>query len=375
MKLIFTLAIALLSPQASPHMPDMPEPVRFAIEGRKLLAQHEAGFDLKEVCPKQKSNSKKSGARCHKVLGQFDVALAIKRGNEPFKIVEADGRSCVSKSRGFSLTCYTRNGKTNGVNTEFVVNEPSGYQVYALRRVIGAPKQYKEVVYTPYNEFLNTASVRQFGKAYLDKVVLGAYQDLHQHGVRSLANKGAFVHDRVPRQLIERLILVEHIDHGRFFNEPTIDLMKEVYTILALNQGLAYNYAKSTAAARGLLQVIPPTYAGLKRVYPSAALAPDFVSGMTNHHNAVKAAILLADHDVGVIPDVSTRAFLLDGKNLAKRQDYTCSAYNGGPARAMSILMKEKDHVRDNHNAENRTYVAKCRAVAQVAASVVVARF
>jgi hypothetical protein len=261
------------------------------------------------------------------------------------------------------------------VNTEFVVDAPSGYQVYAIRRVIGAPKAYKEVVYTPYGDFLNTISVRQFGKAYLDELVLGAYQDLAMKQVHSLVNKKAFVHERVPRRMIEQLVLVEHIDHSRFAKESTVDLMKEVYTILAVNGGLAYNYAKSSAAARGLLQVIPKTYTGLKNVYPSARLMPDFVVGMTNHHNAVKAAILLADHDVGVIPDVPTRASLLNPQNAAKYRDYTCSAYNGGPARAMSILVRGNDHVRDNPNLENRTYVQKCRAVASVAASVSVAGF
>lgn len=364
-------ALLLFPLLAIAQMVNMPESVKLSFEGRKLLEHHEAGFTTKEVCDKPKS--KKAKPKCRKALDQFDVALAVKRGNEPFKIVEANGHTCVSKTSGFSLTCYTRNGKTNGVNTEFVVNSPAGYQVYALRRVIGAPKAYKEVVYTPYNDFLNTASVRSYGKAYLDQLVLGAYQDLAQRKVRSLANRQAFVHERVPRQMIEQLALVEHIDHGRFAKEPTVDLMKEVYTILAVNGGLAYNYAKSTASARGLLQVIPPTYAGLKKVYPSAGLTPDFLAGMTNHHNAVKSAILLADHDVGVIPDVSTRAFLLHEKNRAKYRDYTCSAYNGGPARAMSILVKGKDHVQDNRNPENRTYVAKCRAVANIATSVVIA--
>ncbi len=338
--------------------------VKLTHEGRNLLQRHEAGFNLKKACVMAKGKGK-SKVTCRNILGEFDVALAVKRAGEPFKVVEVLGRSCVSKTLGFETSCARLpNGKTNGVNTQFEVLKPGGYQVFAIRRVITDAKRYKEVVYTPYADFFDTPSVRRQGDLYIEGVITSAYKDLETRRVRSLANREAFVHDRVPRQVIENLVVVEHIDHARFAKEPIVDLAKEVYTILGVNKGLAYNYAKSSAQARGLLQVIPSTYAGLKRAYPNAGLVDDFVAGMTNHQNAIKAAILLADHDVGVIPDVSLRTRLF--ADIQKYRDYVASAYNGGPARAMSLLVKGQDHERDNRNQENRIYVAKIRAVAKI---------
>lgn len=348
----------------------MPPQVQLALEGRDFLEKHEAGYSLTTHCKKKTFRNPR--VLCTNSVGQFNVALAVKREGEPFKKVLVDGRTCASKTEGFDVVCLRRRGKTNGVNTQFAVVEPQGYVVYALRRVVTSGDSYREVVYTPYVEALDTPMVREYGKAYLQLLTQEVYRELEGRKIRSLVSREAYVHERVPQEVIENLIVIEHIDHERFETEPMVGLVREVYTILGVNLGLAYNYAKSTAGARGLLQVIPSTYAGMQRKYPEAGLVSDFVHGMTDHHNAIKAAILLADHDVGIIPKTMHRSQLLEVRNRLKYQDYVASAYNGGPSRSVRLLLSGKDHVHDNPNPENRIYVAKMRALAKVALESVV---
>ncbi len=349
---------------ASQGVGQIPEMVRIAGEARKLLEKESSGFSTKNSCVVWKDRTQ----HCKQGIENFGVALAVKRSNEPMKVIFVDGKTCLSKTSGYVTDCYTRNGKTNGVNTEFTVE--GGYKVYAIKRVIGSAGNFKEVVYTPYSDYLNTKEVRSYGMKYLDRLIATAYEDLKRSDVRSLINSNALVSERVPHDIIQQLIIVEHVDHGRFRSEEMVNLVKEVYAIIGLNQGIAYSYAKSSAKALGLLQVIPGTYAGLKRRYVSAGLLDDFVAGMTSHHNAVKTAILLADHDVGVIKDSVIRAQLLASK--AKYRDYVASAYNGGPARAGMILIRGEDHVLHNKNSENKIYVEKIRKVAGMPQSVII---
>lgn len=323
-----------------------------------------AGFRVKKTCGATAART--TGKFCVDTIGQFDVLLAIKKEGEPFFSVRVDGNTCLSKDVRFAIFCYVRGGKTNGINTEFKVSSPSGYKVYAIRRVTSVVSHFTEGIYTPYSDELNTPEVRRYGKAYLERMIQEAYQDLAERGVRSLRHRNEFVHDRVPKDIIEYLIVIEHLEHGRLRRETLADLMQEVYAVVGLNQSIAFGYTKSPASARGLMQVIPSTYGGLRRIYPSAGLLPEFVEGTLDHENAVKAAALLIDHDIGIIPHIKMRDLIRDCSSSAKCLDYVSSAYNGGPYRALRLLLSGQDHVIDNSNLENKVYVAKMRAVAKV---------
>jgi len=53
------------------------------------------------------------------------------------------------------------------------------------------------------------------------------------------------------------------------------------------------NYvAVSTAGAGGMIQMIPRTYAAIREQHPDAQLQADFVNGMRDHSNALKAMLL-----------------------------------------------------------------------------------
>ena len=89
-KLMWTLVLALLSSVASAQAMEMPELVKLAMEGRKILESHKAGFTLRDDCVKQKSK-KKVISVCKKVVDEYGVSLAVKRAGEPFQILQANG--------------------------------------------------------------------------------------------------------------------------------------------------------------------------------------------------------------------------------------------------------------------------------------------
>lgn len=346
-----------------------------AQQAREILSRpsNAAGFVEEQKCfslkPEKGKKGKKAPAKqkCTKELKSLDVVLAIRRdGDKDFTLIEAVGSGpnlCVSKTTGFETRCrLSRLGKTNGVNTEFEIERPTGYKVYAIRRVVNDPGGRKEAVYTPYSEKLNTAGVRRAGIAYVESVIDKATRELRAHGVRSLIDPRCLVADLAPKEVIRRLVLIEHIDEDRFRREGFSVLVKEVYTTYGLNQGIAYNYAVSSAKARGMFQIIPKTYQAMRTTYPTAKLKENFIAGTKDHVNAAMAAILLADHDVSLLPK-AMRPSIFAGSGPG---DYIASSYNGGPSRPIRILKTGGDLVKNNPNPENKTYVLKMRATSAV---------
>lgn len=336
--------------------------VMWAKQGRDFLSEpgRQAGFEEKKVCPKPQKGKKKK-PKCATELKSLDVLLAVRRENDKsFTLVEAAGSGpnlCVSKTAGFVTKCYVNHyGATNGVNTEFEIESPPGYRVYAIRRVVNNPGGRKEVVYTPYSDKLNLPEVRAAGEKYIDSVVNKAIAELRTLKATSLRDRSKLLADMVPRETITRLVLIEHIDEERFRKEPFAKLALEVYTTYGLNQTIAYNYAVSSAGARGMFQIIPKTYYAMIETCPLAKLKPSFVEGTRDHQNAAKAAMCLADHDVSLVP--TKYRHLLAGKTLS---EYVASSYNGGPSRPIKILKEGHDLVVHNLNSENRLYVMKMR--------------
>src|SRR5678815_4433459 len=92
--------------------------------------------------------------------------------------------------------------------------------------------------------------------------------------------------------IAERLATVEHVDHMRFRTEFQPNIFNDIFTLYALNEGQTYRYSVSSAGAGGMVQMIPSTYAMIRRMYPNVALIPDFVEGMRNHVNATQAMLL-----------------------------------------------------------------------------------
>ena len=129
--------------------------------------------------------------------------------------------------------------------------------------------------------------------------------------------------------MAERLCIVEHVDHERFRREPRKALLEEVYALYALNELDTYRYSVSTAGAGGMVQMIAPTYAFLRRRYPTVGLNPDFVAGMRNHGNALEA---MCSTSATRERFNRTRTWRSERHSLARRASDR-AGYNSHPAR------------------------------------------
>jgi hypothetical protein len=128
----------------------------------------------------------------------------------------------------------------------------------------------------------------------------------------------------------------EHIDPGEFKSAGLArGLAERVLTIIATNREKAYAYSISPAGARGLVQMIPSTYALLLNKYTSAGLPSNFFACMADPVNAVMAQVLLCDADWEAI---NARSFI----SRDRVGPYLAAAYNGGVGRVLSVLAHDQ---------------------------------
>lgn len=245
--------------------------------------------------------------------------------------------------------------KFNGVNTRFTVNKPAGGKVLALKYLItpvesgskaAIEKALYSGVYVPYSPELVTAEVSSYGAQYLDGVIAQAVVQLQN--TPSISSPGKSIPAAIEPGLVRSLLYAEHMDTSEFLNTAdTKQLIAKINVLLAGNEGETWKYSVSSAGAAGISQFIPSTYASLVKRHPEANLIPDFVTGMRNHVNGVKATYLLLDD---YIKEVETRAG--DAFLAAHAFDYGVAAYNGGPVRVAKTAIAYGPLWSQDHSAD-----------------------
>lgn len=348
--------------------------IELARRAREILSQpqyvttHSSEVKCSQVKPAKKEKGKNAEQKetCRRVLKAVDVFLGISQGDDRLVVINAAGSGpamCSSKTAEFDTKCYVNSlGETNGMNTEFEIVHPENYRVYGIARVYNGPDGPTKGVYTPYSDRLNIPPVRQAGREYVDSVIDKAFHELRVRGVSSRIDPTRLVADLASKDIVRRLVLIEHIDVYRFLREPMRDLVNEVYVTYGLNQENAYNFSRSDANAHGMFQIIPRTYQAMSEKYPTANLNRDFVAGTKDHVNAAIAAILLIDYNIGELPN-TLRSVMYKHSLVG---DYVASSYNGKPSRPFRLLKAKQDFVKHNDNFENRHYIMKMRAVANL---------
>ncbi len=153
---------------------------------------------------------------------------------------------------------------------------------------------------------------------------------------RKLARLGEPI-DPALIDVAERLCHVEHTDHKRFLSEDSAALFDEIRTLYALNAGDTYRYSVSSAGAGGMVQMIPPTYKGIREQHPKAALKADFVEGMRDHANATQAMLLYMQDTWDYLKKQEEVAAALEG-GLATREELLAAGYNSNPMRLPKYL-------------------------------------
>ncbi len=235
-----------------------------------------------------------------------------------------DYETMLTSSRGTSLR--VRIVRPNYVNTAVIVSDHTGKQLSPL--VVEYPIEkfgkFREMAYyTSAHPALLSPEVVKTGQQYVRTMVDLAAKRLH--------DKGHIVQPSI-LDIAERLCLVEHVDHDRFRKENRRAVYEEVFALFALNELDTYKYSVSSAGAGGMVQMIPATYAMMRRHYPAIGLNPDFVLGMRNHGNALEAMLLymhMTWRDLSLNEDV----IYAMSSGWATQPELLAAGYNSNPAR------------------------------------------
>ena len=221
--------------------------------------------------------------------------------------------------------------RANGVNTPIQLVDNNG--VAQLPLLIQYPVEkggrYVETAYyMSTHPGLVTPDVVNAGKLYVHNVIEIARDRLRQ--------KGVSVQPGVA-DVAERLATVEHVDHDRFRKEYQKNIFDDIFTLYALNEGQTFRYSVSSAGAGGMVQMIPSTYAMIRRLYPQAGLMPDFVEGMRNHVNATQAMLLYMQMTWNDLSSNSTIAEAM-ASGIASQKQLMAAGYNSNPAKLSGYI-------------------------------------
>jgi len=237
-------------------------------------------------------------------------------------------------TRGAEVTVSTSLGlpvrltvvRPNYVNTAVVIADMQGRQLNPLLVEYPIEKggRFTEMAYyTSAHPALLSPEVVRHGKNYVRSML-----DL---AARRLKDKGKVISPQLV-DIAERLCVVEHVDHQRFRTEDRRRLYEEVYALFALNELDTYRFSVSSAGAGGMVQMIPSTYAMVRRMHPSVGLNPDFVAGMRNHGNALEA-MLLYMQDTWNGLGLNQEVLEVMANRQATQPELVAAGYNSNPAR------------------------------------------
>ncbi len=289
--------------------------------------------------------NKKTG-KTAKVISKYnltdkDIALAILdpvSGNIVTTVGRQNGKTMVFPDPAVSvkLTYF------NGVNSRFEVDQPPSGTVLALKYLISNPdsgskaaieKGLSPSLYVPYSQNLNTPDVIAYGQNYLNGVINTVVGQLY--GLPSSAIPGETITQAVPPAFIKSLVYAEHSDTTAILNGNAKDALDQMNISLALNGPDTYKYSVSNDgyASRGIAQFVKSTYNSLVQRHPEAFLNPDYVAGMQDHVNSIKAMYLLLDDYAGDVRIKASQGFV-----QSRVFDYGAASYNGGTTRVAKAV-------------------------------------
>lgn len=223
--------------------------------------------------------------------------------------------------------------RPNGVNTPVMITDYTNRSHLPL--MVQYPVERKGIYhetayYMSTHPGLVTPEVINAGKLYVRNTIDVAREKLRQ--------KGIIIAPHVA-DMAERLSIVEHVDHYRFRTEPHQNIYSDIFSLYALNEGQTYRYSVSSAGAGGMIQMIPATYASIRRRFYNVGLNPDFVEGMRNHANAAQAMLLYIQttfDDLVANPTVANAM----ATGIATEGELLSAGYNSNPAKLAGYIKR-----------------------------------
>ncbi len=285
-------------------------------------------------------------------LALFDVAsaqtdlLSLSKGS--FLLKDADCLSITTSGRSVRVRIV----RANGVNTAVTVTDTATRRALVplvVQFPIEKKGTLKEVAYySSAHPALISPAVIAGGQTYVTTML--------DRAAAQLAEKGIAIDPELVT-IAQHLVIVEHTDHRRFRTEDHDTLFPEILSLYALNQDNTYNYSVSTAGAGGMIQMIPRTYAAVRQQHPTIELEPDFVNGMRDHANALKAMLLYMNDTWSTLEESSeVQDALRNG--IATKPELLAAGYNSNPVRLPVYLKNGGSEWRSLIPAETRMYLA-----------------
>jgi hypothetical protein len=274
---------------------------------------------------------------------QLDYVVMLK---DSFLAKNSDYATTTSKSKPITI----RISRVNGVNTPITIfgqNNKAHLPLVVQYPVVRDGKYIETAYYISTYPGIVTPEVINAGKLYMRNTLDAARE--------TLKLKGIFITPQVV-DIAERLAIVEHIDHQRFWTENSLQLFNEVYALYALNEGQTYRYAVSSAGAGGMVQMIPSTYYMIRSRYYNVGLIPDFVEGMRNHQNAAQAMLLYMQMTWS---DLLSSPTIFDAvqNGVATPAELMSAGYNSNPAKLPGYIKRGGSNWRNLIPRETQIYL------------------
>jgi hypothetical protein len=311
----------------------------------------------------QKLDESKQMLRAEGATNSSTVSLAAfdSRTNR-MQMLSIDKDSFLTKGGDYHLVSQlgenlrVRIVRPNGVNTAVTVSDAAtGNTLFPLmvRYPIERDGNVEAAYYVSAHPALISDDLAEAGRTYVTTMLDQASQDLAASGVV------------IPQDVIAvaaHLVIVEHTDHRRFLNEDRADISTEVLSLYALNRAETYRYSVSSAGAGGMIQMIPKTYNAIREHHPNVALDADFVSGMENHENALKAMLLYLN-DTWKFLQTQDEVQQALQSGTATKTELLAAGYNSNPYKLPSYLADGGSTWRSLIPEETQMYLAIYQSV------------
>jgi len=271
------------------------------------------------------------------------------------------------ESEGLEVICIW----WNDFNSHFEIKDRPEMIVVANKYLLpskcleGLPEksgdEYTAIIYSPYSDRLHLPEIIEAGETYLDSIIDQAYLELEEHGTQSRFYNGELVTQNIEKNLIQRIILSEHIDPDLFGKEDLRqNLVERVLVIIGLNKGNAYRYTGSPANAYALPQFTTFAYNATSSRY-DADLIKGIRLGIADHINAIKAMVCFFDL---MIEEINAN----DHRDMEVTEEMLAAAYNGGGNRVSRAIRHngEKWASSSRIPKETRIYLDKFRWLTKI---------
>ncbi len=286
------------------------------------------------------------------------IVKIFDENNKPMSNDNEDFQVILLKNWKKAVVTKEREKARNGANTEYKITKNGKKSIILAEGYKNS--QWEKLYQTPFTEEINTEKLRQEWLNFLTDLVIQAQTELKK-------NEITVNNETIIKAII--ISIIEHIDWDRKLSDEEFGKqMNEVLCIIWANGAHAYEYAHSSAWAKGLPQVMPWTYENLKDNHPKAHL-PKLENLWEHSQNKIMQATLLHIKDAWERFKIRCKQNGNPTSASRVKDLFIISDYNWGTI-ADSTLQKYLENGSDFeqliNNKENQLYVWKYKTLVKI---------